>query len=129
MKNPLLIGMIYMLIEIAVLILVGKTIGVLPTLLLIIATSALGIYLLKKNGTKSFQNIQKSIQQGQPPGVPMIEAFITFLGSIFLIVPGFIANIIGAFMMTSFTRKLFMPAVFFWLRKKMKGNNIVIYQK
>ncbi|MEO4051952.1 FxsA family protein [Solibacillus sp. CAU 1738] len=129
MQKILLAFVVYMFAEIATLILVGKAIGVFGTLLLIILTSVLGFFVIKNKGMKSFQSIKQSIAQGQPPGVAMIEAFMVFIGGVLLIVPGFITDIIGLLMLTSFTRNLFKPAIFFWLRKKMKNGQMIIVQR
>ena len=129
MKNFFLAFVAIVFAEIATFIIVGKWLGVFPTLLFIVLTSVLGVYLVKKRGTKSLQTIQKSIEQGQPPGVALIEAFMMFIGAVLLIVPGFLSDIIGLMMFTSFTRNLFKPIIFMWLRRKMKNNHMIIVQK
>ena len=65
--------------EIATLIVVGKAIGVFNTLALIVITSISGVYDCEKEWIEIVQEIQKSIAQGQPPGVPMIETFMIFV--------------------------------------------------
>lgn len=115
--------------EIAVFIVIGNAIGVFYTLLLIIFTSIAGLLIAKKRGTKSIQDIQKSIQQGQPPGVPVIETFMIFVGGILLALPGFITDILGLLFVSGFTRNLFKPVIFYLLRKKMKRGQVVILQK
>lgn len=129
MQKVLLTIVMFMFAEIATFILVGKGLGVFGTLLLIIATSVLGIFVVKNKGMKSFQSIKKSIAQGQPPGVAVIEAFMVFIGGVLLIVPGFLTDIMGLLMLTSFTRNLFKPAIFFWIRKKMKNSQMIIVQR
>lgn len=115
--------------EIALFIIVGKAIGVFYTLALIIATSVLGILIAKKRGMKSYQDIQKSLQQGQPPGVAMIETFMIFIGGALLVLPGFITDIIGLFFVLGITRNLFKPIIYYFLRKKMKNSQVVILQR
>ena len=115
--------------EIAVFIVIGNAIGVFYTLLLIIFTSIAGLLIAKKRGTKSIQDIQKSMQQGQPPAVPVIETFMIFVGGILLAVPGFITDILGLLFVSGITRNLFKPVIFYFLRKKMKRGQVVILQK
>lgn len=117
------------LAEMAVLIMIGNWIGIFPTLLLVILTSVLGIYFTKKNGLNSAKAVQTTIKNGQAPGVALIDGFLTLLGGFFLIIPGFITDILGLLMMFGSTKKIFKPAIFYWLRKKMKNNQIIIYQK
>lgn len=106
--------------EIAVFIVIGNAIGVFYTLLLIIFTSIAGLLIAKKRGTKSIQDIQKSMQQGQPPAVPVIETFMIFVGGVLLAVPGFITDILGILFVSGITRNLFKPVIFYYLRKKLK---------
>ncbi|MEK4426594.1 FxsA family protein [Solibacillus sp. FSL K6-1523] len=128
--KKLLVGLFVLVFaEIATFIIVGKAIGVLYTLLLIIVTSVVGVLIAKKRGTKSFQAIQNSVAQGQPPGVPMIETFMIFIGGILLALPGFLTDIIGLLFVLGITRSLFKPLIFLWLRKKMKHGQVVILQK
>lgn len=115
--------------EIAVFILIGKAIGVFYTLLLIVLTSVVGVMIAKKRGMKSYQDIQKSIQQGQPPGVAMIETFMIFVGGVLMVVPGFITDVIGLLFVLGITRNVFKPAIFYFLRKKMKSGNVIIVQR
>lgn len=129
MKNFFLAFVAIVFAEIATFIVIGKWLGVFPTLLLILLTSVLGVYLVKKRGTKSLQSIQTSIAQGQAPGVAIIEAFMMFVGAVLLITPGFLTDIIGLMMFTSFTRNLFKPVIFMWLRRKMKNNQMIIVQR
>ena len=129
MKNFFLAFVAIVFAEIATFIVVGKWLGVFPTLLLILLTSVLGVYLVKKRGTKSLQKIQNSIAQGQAPGVALIEAFMMFVGAVLLIIPGFLSDIIGLMMFTSFTRNLFKPVIFMWLRRKMKNSQMIILQR
>lgn len=115
--------------EIAVFIVIGNAIGVFYTLLLIIFTSIAGLLIAKKRGTKSIQDIQKSMQQGQPPAVPVIETFMIFVGGVLLAVPGFITDILGILFVSGITRNLFKPVIFYYLRQKMKRGQVVILQK
>ena len=129
MKNFFLVFVAIVFAEIATFIVVGKWLGVFLTLLFIVLTGVLGVYLIKKRGTKSFQMIQKSIAQGQAPGVAIIETFMMFVGAVLLIIPDFLTDIIGLMMFTSFTRNLFKPVIFMWLRRKMKSNQMIIVQR
>ncbi|WP_431027504.1 FxsA family protein [Lysinibacillus sp. LZ02] len=129
MRNFLFALIAFMFAEIATFIVVGKWLGVFPTLMLIVLTGALGVYMLKKQGTKSLQSIQTAIAQGQAPGVALVEAFMMFIGAVLLVLPGFLSDIIGLMMFTSFTRGIFKPIIFLWLRRSMRNNRTIIVQR
>ncbi|OCS88351.1 FxsA family protein [Caryophanon tenue] len=115
--------------EIAVFILLGNQVGILPTLLIIVGTGALGIYLSRKEGFKAVRNLQASVQSGQPPAPALIDAALTLIGGIILILPGFLTDILGIIFILPFTRKLLKPILYNYLRKKTKHSSVVIVQR
>lgn len=121
--------LILMFAEIAMFIFIGTKIGVLPTLLMIAATSFIGMFIVKKVGFKSFQNIQQDVVTGNAPGAALIEGTLFVIGALLLLVPGFISDIFALLLIVPATRKLFMTPIFRLLRKRMKQNTIVINQR
>ncbi len=115
------------LIEIALLILVGNFIGVFNTLLLIVLTSIIGIAVAKKQGMYSIQNMQNSMSRGEAPGPAMVDTFMIFVGGILLALPGFLTDLIGFTFIFSFTRKLYKPFIYKWFRKKMENGQCHFY--
>ncbi|MBK3493576.1 membrane protein FxsA [Viridibacillus sp. YIM B01967] len=129
MRKILLFLILIPIIEIAVVLLSGKLIGTIPTLILIIVTGVLGVYLAKTQGIKAFRDIQQALQNGQPPGEAVINGLLIFIGGVFLVLPGFVSDIIGLLLIISPTRKLFKPLLYFWMRKKMKNGQVILIQK
>ncbi len=115
--------------ELAIVLLSGKLIGVFPTIILVIGTGILGVYLAKTKGINAFQQLKTAISNGQAPGDAIIDGVLTFIGSIVLVLPGFVSDIIGILLVIPATRKLFKPAIYYWLRKKMKNSQIILMQK
>lgn len=96
------------LIEIYLLIQVGHVIGALPTILLVIATSVLGAYLLKQQGLAALTRLQNNLRQGQLPAEGLKEGIFIVLGGILLMTPGFFTDFLGLFCLLPPTRKLLM---------------------
>lgn len=128
MRKYFLAFIAFMFVEIAGFIVVGNWIGVMPTLLLIIFTSVIGGFLLKKQGTKAMQDMKSAGASGQAPGVTLIDGVLVFIGSIMLILPGFVTDLIGLILITPI-RKLLMPVIFKVIRQKMKNGQMIIVQK
>lgn len=129
MKKLIILSIAFVLFEIAIFIVIGNWIGVLSTLLLILLASFIGVFITKKQGLKSVQNIQESMQRGEPPGHAMIDTFLVFLGGILFLLPGFITDIIAFTMVLPWTRKLYKPFIFQWIRRKMKNSQMIIIQR
>jgi UPF0716 protein FxsA len=97
---------IFPIIEIAVLIAIGQVIGAAWTILLVLATSALGAWLLKREGARSWQAFRTDVAEGRPPGNTVTEGLLVLVGGVFMLVPGFVSDIIGGFLIAPPTRKL-----------------------
>lgn len=93
------------LLEIAVFIWVGKMIGVGWTILLIIATTVLGIFLLRRQGFKILNEFAHHARQGQAQPSQVLEGSFIFIGGFLLIIPGFITDIIGLLCLIPFLRR------------------------
>lgn len=117
------------LAEIATFIIVGNWLGVINTLLLILLTSIVGIYVAKKQGVQSFQNMNQSIANGNPPGDAMIDTFLIFIGGILLLIPGFLTDLLGFSLLFPITRRWYKPAIYNWIRNKMKNDQVIIINK
>ncbi|HPY41314.1 MAG TPA: FxsA family protein, partial [Thiolinea sp.] len=85
------------LIEIYLLIQVGHVIGALPTILLVIATSILGAYLLKQQGLSTLARFQNNLRQGQLPATEIKEGVFILIGGLLLMTPGFFTDFLGLF--------------------------------
>lgn len=104
------------LLEIAGFIIVGKYLGVLGTLFLIIATTALGIFTVRQLGfTIAYETMRRMHRGGVPPETDMMQGWLMF-GGFLLILPGFVTDLMGGL--------LLLRPVRHWLSEKfrMKGS-------
>lgn len=128
MRKILLLVLLIPIIEITFVLLSGKLIGALWTIVLIVVTGALGFYLLKVEGIKAKRQLEESVKQGQPPGPALIEGLLLLIAGVLLLLPGFLSDILGLLLVIKPIRKLFKPLIFRWLKKKYSQGNVVIYK-
>ncbi|MCU1376079.1 MAG: FxsA family protein [Actinomycetia bacterium] len=83
------------IIELAVIIKVGAAIGVLDTIGLLILSSIVGSWLMKREGLGVLRRIQASMAAGRVPGKELVDAFLILLGGALMVAPGFITDIAG----------------------------------
>lgn len=83
------------LIEIYLLIAVGKVIGAIPTIILLMATAVLGIALLRRQGRQAFVNAQSKLAAGTLPSAELAEGLLLALGGVLLLIPGFATDMLG----------------------------------
>ena len=82
-------------VELAVLVKVGEAIGVLNTIGLLILSSVVGSWLLKREGLGVIRRMQTTIAAGRVPGKEMADALLIVVGGALMIAPGFITDIVG----------------------------------
>jgi UPF0716 protein FxsA len=94
------------IVEIFVIIQVGQAIGGWPTVALLIAESALGAWLVKREGRRAWNALQTSLQTGKLPGRELTDGALVLIGGTLLLTPGFVTDIFGFFFVLPFTRPL-----------------------
>src|SRR3954464_2132916 len=83
------------LLELAVIIKVGAAIGVLNTIGLLILSSIVGSWLMKREGLGVLRRIQGQLAVGQVPGKELVDAFLILFGGALMLAPGFLTDIAG----------------------------------
>ena len=83
------------LIEITILIEIGRVFGAIYTVILVIGTAALGAALLRHQGLATLMKVQTSVNQGQLPATELIEGLILLISGALLLTPGFFTDVFG----------------------------------
>ncbi|MCY7540489.1 FxsA family protein [Bacillus pumilus] len=125
-KYLLLLLILFPAVEISLFLISSKIIGILPTMLMIVLTSALGAYFARKQGIEAFQKVQRDLQYGKMPGVAIVDGFCILIGGLLLLIPGFLSDIIGALLLIPMTRKQIKPLFERWLRNKSNRSRYTI---
>ncbi len=95
------------ILEIAGFIVVGKAIGLWPTLALIILTSMLGLVILRNGGLGMVRNLQNAGRTGDQPAEALVSGGMRVIAGILLFVPGFFTDIIGVLLLVPVVRRFF----------------------
>ncbi len=93
-------------IEIAGFVIVGKQIGVLATLGLVIAAAVLGIILLRVQGFGVMTRIRKELDAGRDPGRELANGVMIMMAGVLLLIPGFFTDIVGLLLFLPPVRRL-----------------------
>lgn len=112
--------------EIGILLWSGKTIGVLPTVFMILLTGVLGTYLAKSQGLKVIRQAQQQMAYGQMPGEAILDGICVLSGGILLLTPGFVTDLAGLLLLIPLTRKFFKRWLSAFIRKWMNRGTIRI---
>src|SRR5262249_36851504 len=83
--------------ELVAFVVVAALIGWLPAAALFIATSVIGIWLLKRSGRGDFDRLRAAVARDGIRGLHLdTPGAASMLGGILLVFPGFITDLIGA---------------------------------
>ena len=98
--------------EIAVFIEVGGAIGLWPTLVVVLATAAIGTWLLRLQGLATLKRAQESLARNQLPINEVFDGLCLLFAGALLLTPGFVTD--------SFGLALFIPAFRALLRQALR---------
>ncbi|MCW2850332.1 MAG: FxsA cytoplasmic rane protein [Marmoricola sp.] len=94
------------LVEIYVIIQIGQVIGAWWTILLLIADSVLGSWLVKREGARAWRALQVALQQGRMPARELADGILVLVGGLLMLTPGFVLDIVGVLCILPVTRPI-----------------------
>ncbi len=92
------------IVELAIAIQVGRWIGAVPTIVLLVAESALGAWIVRREGAAAWRALGDSLQSGRPPTRELADAALVLVGGTLLLTPGFLTDILGFALILPITR-------------------------
>ena len=98
-------------VELYVLLQVGQAIGVLNTIVVLIAVSALGAWLVKREGLAVLRRAQQRVDGGQLPGRELVDGVLILFAGALLLTPGFVTDVLGIVLLFPVTRIAFRAYV------------------
>jgi UPF0716 protein FxsA len=102
----LLVFVAFPLLEIALLIKAGETIGFWPTMTLLIAAAALGFMVIREQGLSMVGRMFAALNEGRFPLEPLLDSYVLIMAGILLIVPGLISDAVGLALLVAPLRKV-----------------------
>ena len=92
------------LLELAVIIEVGREIGVGPTIAILIADSVLGSLLMRAQGRAAWRRFTQATRHGRPPAREVLDGALIIAGGALLLTPGFLTDALGLALLLPPTR-------------------------
>ena len=97
------------LLELALLIRIGRAIHVGPTIALVILTGVVGAALARHQGLRALARIQEHLARGSMPAAELVDGLMILIAAAVLITPGVITDCFGFV--------LLIPPARAWVRK------------
>lgn len=95
MRPLLLLFIVTPILEMWLLITVGREIGALPTIGLVFLTAIVGLAMLRRQGISTVMRAQQKMQTGEVPAREMVEGIFLAVGGALLLTPGFFTDALG----------------------------------
>ena len=83
------------LLEIYLLISIGKIIGAGTTVLVVVLTAVVGAWLLRLQGLQTLRRVQRAADKGELPAVELVEGLMLLISGVLLLTPGLFTDAIG----------------------------------
>jgi UPF0716 protein FxsA len=122
----LLLFLIIPMVELFLLIEIGKAIGTLEVILLTIATGIAGAALAKSQGLSILRKIQKEMAEARIPAANLIDGLMILIGGILLLTPGVLTDAFGLLLLVPWTRVLMKRLLMKWMIYKTHKGQIHI---
>ncbi|MEU4341088.1 FxsA family protein [Nocardia sp. NPDC023852] len=106
-----LLFVLYVIVEIAALVAVGQLLGVVPTILLLIAGSAAGMLLVGSQGRRVFEQFRRAGRGEIAPGTAVADGALVAAGGFMMFLPGLVTSLFGLLLLLPPTRFLVRPLV------------------
>ena len=113
------------LIEIYLMIKIGSIIGAFNTIFLIFFTAITGVYFARLEGLNAIRSGFNQLIKNEIPIYEIISGATLAFAAILLIIPGFLTDFIGFFLIVPLTRKIFIKIISSKFNKKTIKKNFI----
>lgn len=110
--------LVWPVVELVALLAVADAVGLFPALVLLVASSVLGAYLLKRTGLAVWRRATEAVAAGRPPTRELLDGPMVLLGGVALMVPGFVSAVLGALLLLPPVRALVRPLLALWVSSR-----------
>ena len=115
------------LVELYLLISIGRLLGPGPTIALVLITGALGAWFARLEGARVIRRWQEAMARQQLPKDGVIDGFLIFIGGVLLITPGIMTDIAGLSMVMPPTRRVIAGVVRRWFEQQIAAGRVQVY--
>ncbi len=111
----LLLLVVMPVLELWVAVEVAGQIGAFPTVLALMALSASGVWLLRRQGMSVWRSATAELAAGRTPTRQLLDGALVLVGGVSLVAPGFVSGALGALLMLPPVRVVLRPLLLAWM--------------
>jgi UPF0716 protein FxsA len=103
-------------LELALLMALGRWLGIVFTLGLIVGTGIVGAWMAKRQGLAVLREIRRELEEGRLPAKGLLDGVLLLLAAALLLTPGVLTDIVGLALLLPATRHRLR----LWLRRQLE---------
>lgn len=112
------------LLDLWVLLAIGRALGFWPTLGLVVATGVAGAWLAKAEGRRVLDGWRRALREGRVPDEGVLSGALVLVGGVLLVSPGVLTDVVGLALLFPPTRRLVAAAVRRYLARKVREGQV-----
>ncbi|RJK93162.1 FxsA family protein [Vallicoccus soli] len=113
-----LLFLVVPLVEVYLIVQVGQAVGAWTTVALLLAISALGAWVVRREGRRAWRGLQAALRGGRAPERELADGAMVLVGGTLLLTPGFLTDAVGVLLVLPPTRALLRGALLRWLARR-----------
>lgn len=119
------------IIELALLIEVGRLLGTALTVLLVVSTGVAGAALARSQGAQTVRRLQRDLAAGTFPRDELINAALILAGGLLLLTPGLLTDTAGLLALVPGSRGVMRAFLTRAIRRRLmdRGTHVEIHQR
>lgn len=115
------------LVELYLLVAIGRVLGPMATIALVLLTGALGAWFARLEGGRVIRRWQEAMARQQLPKDGVIDGLLVFVGGLMLITPGILTDIAGLSMVMPPTRRVLARFLRAWFERQILAGRVQVY--
>ena len=122
----LLLFVVLPAVELVLLIEIGRRIGTLETVGLIIVTGVAGAAMARSQGLRVLSHVREEMSAGQMPGDALLDGVMILMASALLVTPGVLTDGFGFLCLIPAFRGLLKRGVTHWIRRAVEDARVQV---
>jgi len=110
------------LVELALLVWIGKRVGLAPTVALVVVTGVLGAALARRAGLAAWTRFRAALAAGRPPHREIVEGLLVLVAGAVLLTPGLLTDVAGFLLLVPAVRM----RVARWIGRRVTGRFVLV---
>jgi UPF0716 protein FxsA len=124
MGKLLLLFILVPAVELAILIELGRHLGTIPTLAIIVLTGTLGAILARLEGLNVLRSAQEKMSRGELPAGSMADGVMILVAAALLVTPGILTDAFGFLLLVPWFRNVVKGFLLRRFRKAVEENRV-----